>query len=131
MVDPPERLFPDWQPVERVGRGSFRKVTLGGDRPDDITLYAAPWRVKYLRHSSSGKLWVAEDTTGVVTVSAGGMTTQSKSYAKNCTTVLGEKVTAWMASHPQCRPCEISVTQSSDEAFHCLAITLFYNSEPK
>jgi len=36
---------------------------------------------------------VAEDTTGVVTVSANGMTTKSKSYAKNCTNVLGEKVT--------------------------------------
>jgi len=36
---------------------------------------------------------VTEDTTGVVTVSANGMTTASKSYAKNCTHVLGEKVT--------------------------------------
>ncbi len=40
--------------------------------------------------------------------------------------VLGEKVTAWMASHPQCKPTDLIVTQSSDEAFHCLAITLFY-----
>ena len=39
---------------------------------------------------------------------------------------LGEKVTNWMASHPQCKPTDIIVTQSSDEAFHCLAITLFY-----
>jgi hypothetical protein len=39
---------------------------------------------------------------------------------------LGEKITAWMASHPQCKPMELVVTQSSDEAFHCLAITLFY-----
>lgn len=36
---------------------------------------------------------VTEDTTGVVTVSADGMTATSKSYAKNCTHVLGEKVT--------------------------------------
>lgn len=36
---------------------------------------------------------VSEDTTGVVTVSANGLTTTSKSYAKNCTHVLGEKVT--------------------------------------
>ena len=35
---------------------------------------------------------VAEDTTGVVTVSAPGLSTTSKSYAKNCTHVLGEKV---------------------------------------
>ena len=39
---------------------------------------------------------------------------------------LGEKVTAWMASHPQCKPVELTVTQSSDEAFHCLAITVFW-----
>lgn len=39
---------------------------------------------------------------------------------------LGEKITSWMASHPQCKPTDLIVTQSSDEAFHCLAITLFY-----
>jgi hypothetical protein len=42
---------------------------------------------------------------------------------------LGEKVTAWMASHPGCKPTDLIVTQSSDEAFHCLAITLFYYEE--
>jgi hypothetical protein len=42
---------------------------------------------------------------------------------------LGEKVTEWMASHPSCKPVEFVVTQSSDEAFHCLAITLFYFDE--
>lgn len=35
---------------------------------------------------------VAEGKTGVVTVSAPGMSTSSKSYAKKCTQVLGEKV---------------------------------------
>jgi hypothetical protein len=39
---------------------------------------------------------------------------------------LGEKITSWMSSHPHCQPCEFVVTQSSDEAFHCIAITLFY-----
>lgn len=39
---------------------------------------------------------------------------------------LGEKVTAWLASHPNCKPTDVVVTQSSDEAFHCVAITLFY-----
>lgn len=42
---------------------------------------------------------------------------------------LGEKITAWMAAHPQCKPTDVIVTQSSDEAFHCLAITLFYWEE--
>ncbi|HET6817390.1 MAG TPA: hypothetical protein VFH66_09235 [Mycobacteriales bacterium] len=35
---------------------------------------------------------VKEDTTGTVTVSAPGLTATTHSYAKNCTSVLGEKV---------------------------------------
>jgi hypothetical protein len=42
---------------------------------------------------------------------------------------LGEKVTNWLASHPQCKLTDIVVTQSSDEAFHCIAITVFYWEE--
>lgn len=44
---------------------------------------------------------------------------------------LGEKVTKWMAEHPGCKPVEFQVTQSSDEAFHCLAITLFYYDDTR
>jgi hypothetical protein len=43
---------------------------------------------------------------------------------------LGEKITQWLAAHPGVEIVDKIVTQSSDEAFHCLAITLFYN-EPK
>ena len=39
---------------------------------------------------------------------------------------LGEKVTGWIREHPQCQVVDTIVTQSSDEAFHCLAITVFY-----
>jgi hypothetical protein len=39
---------------------------------------------------------------------------------------LGEKVTACVREHPQCQIADTIVTQSSDEAFHCLAITVFY-----
>jgi hypothetical protein len=39
---------------------------------------------------------------------------------------LGEKLTAWIREHPQCQVVDTIVTQSSDEAFHCLAITLFW-----
>ncbi|MBA3818149.1 MAG: hypothetical protein H0X17_04610 [Deltaproteobacteria bacterium] len=42
---------------------------------------------------------------------------------------LGEKVSAWMASHTQYKVTNIVVTQSSDEAFHCIAITVFYWEE--
>jgi len=41
---------------------------------------------------------------------------------------LGEKVTGWIREHPQCQVVDtiVTLTQSSDEAFHCLAITVFY-----
>jgi hypothetical protein len=39
---------------------------------------------------------------------------------------LGEKVTAWIRQYPQNEVVDTVVTQSSDEAFHCLAITVFY-----
>ena len=44
---------------------------------------------------------------------------------------LGEKVTAWMANHPAFKVTDIVITQSSDEAFHCIAITVFYAEERK
>lgn len=39
---------------------------------------------------------------------------------------LGEKVTAWLRDHRDARVVDKIVTQSSDESFHCVAITLFY-----
>jgi hypothetical protein len=42
---------------------------------------------------------------------------------------LGEKVTAWMREHPHVRVVDTIVTQSSDAAFHCLAITIFFWDE--
>jgi hypothetical protein len=44
---------------------------------------------------------------------------------------LGDKITAWIHAHPQVRITDAIVTQSSDEAFHCLAITVFYWEEPR
>ncbi|MEZ4403160.1 MAG: hypothetical protein R3B06_24260 [Kofleriaceae bacterium] len=44
---------------------------------------------------------------------------------------LGEKITRWMNDNQHCRPVEFVVTQSSDEAFHCVAITLFYNDDTR
>jgi hypothetical protein len=43
---------------------------------------------------------------------------------------LGERVTEWLREHPDFEVVDTVVTQSSDEAFHCLAITVFY-IEPK
>ena len=42
---------------------------------------------------------------------------------------LGERITAWIKKNPQYDIREIVVTQSSDEAFHCLAFTVFYWDE--
>ena len=39
---------------------------------------------------------------------------------------LGEKVTEWLKSNPGFEVRDMVVTQSSDEAFHCLAITVFF-----
>ena len=43
---------------------------------------------------------------------------------------LGEKITEWIQGNPGCEVREAFVTQSSDDAFHCIAITLFYWEEP-
>jgi len=40
---------------------------------------------------------------------------------------LGERITQWLLAHPGIQIVDKIVTQSSDEAFHCIAITLFYN----
>lgn len=42
---------------------------------------------------------------------------------------LGEKVTTWINSHAEKNVTDLVVTQSSDEAFHCIAITVFFHEE--
>lgn len=44
---------------------------------------------------------------------------------------LGEKVTAWMGTNQQYKVTDIVITQSSDEAFHCIAVTVFFWEEPR
>jgi len=39
---------------------------------------------------------------------------------------LGDRVTDWIAANSHLKVTEMIVTQSSDAAFHCLAITVFY-----
>jgi hypothetical protein len=39
---------------------------------------------------------------------------------------LGETVTSWLAANPKVRVVDTVVSQSSDSAFHCLSIVLFY-----
>ena len=40
--------------------------------------------------------------------------------------VLGEKLTAWVRDRPNIRVIAALVRQSSDAAFHCLTIVVFY-----
>lgn len=40
---------------------------------------------------------------------------------------LGDRITEWLKEHPDIEVVDTVVTQSSDEAFHCLVITLFYS----
>lgn len=39
---------------------------------------------------------------------------------------LGEGVTQWLAERPELEVVDIVVTQSSDAAFHCVTISVFY-----
>ncbi|MEQ8275712.1 MAG: hypothetical protein RMA76_34220 [Deltaproteobacteria bacterium] len=40
---------------------------------------------------------------------------------------LGETITAWLAANPGVEIVDKIVTQSSDNEFHCLTITLFFH----
>ncbi|HEY3352527.1 MAG TPA: hypothetical protein VGQ83_04715 [Polyangia bacterium] len=39
---------------------------------------------------------------------------------------LGDRVTRWLCEHPDANIVDKIVTQSSDQEFHCLTITVFY-----
>ena len=41
---------------------------------------------------------------------------------------LGDEVTRWIDANPQFQTTEIVQTQSSDRAYHCLTLTLFYRN---
>jgi hypothetical protein len=39
---------------------------------------------------------------------------------------LGEIITKWLTDHPELTVVDHIVTQSSDNEFHCLTVTIFY-----
>jgi hypothetical protein len=43
---------------------------------------------------------------------------------------LGDTITAWLAARPQIKVTQMVVSQSSDAAFHCITITVFYWEPP-
>ncbi len=42
---------------------------------------------------------------------------------------LGETITKWLRENPRIKVVDKVVTQSSDNEFHCLTITVFYKEE--
>ena len=42
--------------------------------------------------------------------------------------MLGDRLTEWMTANPGINVVDTVVTQSSDQEFHCLTITVFYAS---
>ena len=41
---------------------------------------------------------------------------------------LGEQITRWLRANPNSHVTDKIVTQSSDSEFHCIAITLFFET---
>jgi hypothetical protein len=41
---------------------------------------------------------------------------------------LGDRVSNWMSTHPECSVVDVVVTQSSDDAYHCIAVSVFYRA---
>ncbi len=39
---------------------------------------------------------------------------------------LGDRITVWIRDNPDKQIVDVTVTQSSDAEFHCLAITVFF-----
>lgn len=42
---------------------------------------------------------------------------------------LGDVITKWLRDNPRIKVVDKVVTQSSDNEFHCLTITIFYKEE--
>jgi hypothetical protein len=42
--------------------------------------------------------------------------------------MLGDRLTEWLDANPERKVVDTVVTQSSDQEFHCLTITVFYQS---
>jgi hypothetical protein len=75
---------------------------------------------------SVARLQSAEaETNGGRVIDVTGVKVFSATKAKE-RELLGELITDWIRSNPNCEIVDKIVTQSSDSEFHCLTITLFY-----
>ena len=67
----------------------------------------------------------SQGDSGTVTKTFNGVKIFSATVAQNREN-LGDRVMAWLRNDPAREVIDTVVTQSSDEAFHCIAITIFY-----
>ncbi len=44
---------------------------------------------------------------------------------------LGDHVTSWISARPELEIADVVVKQSSDSAFHCISISVFYWEKPR
>lgn len=44
--------------------------------------------------------------------------------------VLGDRIAEWLLAHPELKLVDRVLTQSSDDEYHCLSITLFLAGDP-
>lgn len=44
---------------------------------------------------------------------------------------LSDRITNWLADHPEIEVVDKVVTQSSDKEFHCLSLTFFFRERQK
>ena len=44
---------------------------------------------------------------------------------------MSENINQWLRENPQVEVVDKTVTQSSDQAFHCLSVTLFYRERSR
>lgn len=72
-------------------------------------------------HSSAG-------ITTMASISAVKVFTATRAADRDA---LGNKLSAWLQSHPEYDVVRASVAQSSDASFHCLSIVLFLSDRSK
>ena len=101
----------------------FLKDLLDGARPSHPWSYLRPklkFTLKLKSMTNSASETEIDQFTGAKVFFA------TKARDRDC---LGEKITEWIRENPGHRIVSKCVTQSSDSAFHCITVTLFYQHE--
>jgi hypothetical protein len=100
--------------ARRPGHGRASRV----ERPCASTIDDSMWcRLSARASAHCGGVTVLGTITGAKVFSA----TRAKEREE-----LGDSITRWLRANPGLEIVDKIVTQSSDQEFHCLTITLFY-----